>query len=296
MASPRTQSALRISRQGAIWKGAFRAMASPCEVLIDGGSRTEATRVMHAVAAEARRIEQKFSRYRADSVVARIHQVDGERQRLDPETAQLIDASADAWELSAGAFDITSGVLREVWTFDGSDSVPSKEAVSRIMSRVGWDQVTWEAPWLQLPAGMQIDFGGIGKEYAVDRALAIAMARTDRPTLVNFGGDVRVNGPLRGGQPWRVGVDDHRTPPLMLLSGALASSGDTHRFLLKDGVRYSHILDARTGWPVRGAPRRITVAADTCLEAGLWATLATLRGTGAGDWLASNRRTYAIPA
>lgn len=74
---------------------------------------------------------------------------------------------------------------------------------------------------------------------------------------------------------------------LSLAAGALATSGDARRFLLKDGVRYGHILDPRTGWPVRGAPRSVTVAAPTCTEAGVLATLAMLQGREARAWLAA---------
>ncbi len=107
--------------------------------------------------------------------------------------------------------------------------------------------------------------------------------------LVNFGGDLCANAPP-GPQPWQVGVEGlarAQQPALVLeLSrGALATSGDTHRFLLRDGVRYGHVLDPRTGWPVRGAPRSVTVAAATCIEAGTLSTLALLQGENAEAFL-----------
>jgi thiamine biosynthesis lipoprotein len=136
---------------------------------------------------------------------------------------------------------------------------------------------------------MEIDFGGIGKEYAVDRAYDLLLARCPVPFLVNFGGDLRVSRPLPHG-PWKVGIerpDSDRQAAMMLEVeyGALATSGDSQRFLRKDGIRYGHILDPRTGWPVPDAPRSVTVAASSCTEAGLLSTLAVLKGTGAADFL-----------
>jgi FAD:protein FMN transferase len=137
---------------------------------------------------------------------------------------------------------------------------------------------------------LEIDFGGLAKEYAVDRALAEARMVAGAPMLVNFGGDLAVSGPRANGQRWHVAIasvekEDDMAALLDLRQGGLATSGDAQRYLLKDGVRYSHILDPRTGWPVTGAPRSVTVAAASCVEAGLTATLAMLQGPGAEKFL-----------
>jgi thiamine biosynthesis lipoprotein len=137
---------------------------------------------------------------------------------------------------------------------------------------------------------MEIDFGGIGKEYAVDLAVAAAAAISDAPVLVNFGGDLAATGAQRDGRAWRVGVEgesrSHIPWTLELAGGALATSGDTHRFITQDGRRRPHILDPRSGEPVLHAPHSITVAAATCVEAGMWCTLAMLEGAGAEEFLA----------
>ena len=106
---------------------------------------------------------------------------------------------------------------------------------------------------------MELDFGGIGKEYAVDRALALVVAQFDGAALVNFGGDMAANRAPPAG-PWQVGVErpgQHGEARLLLdfERGGLATSGDTHRFIEHEGRRYSHILDVRTGYPV--AMRRV---------------------------------------
>lgn len=268
----------------------FQAMACDCEVRIETDDLDLVRRLGQVAEHEARRIEAKFSRYRADSVIGRINTSGGRPIAVDDETASLLDYAADCHRLSGGLFDVTSGVLRRVWRFDGSDRVPSAEAVRALKPLIGWRRVRWRRPHITLPAGMEIDFGGLGKEYAVDRALEALRGQSALPALVNFGGDLRVTGPRGDGEGWRVVMDsagsgDDPAALLVLASGALTTSGDARRFLLKDGVRYSHILDPRTGWPVKDPPSAITVAAPTCLEAGLLSTLAMLQGRQAEAFL-----------
>jgi thiamine biosynthesis lipoprotein len=200
--------------------------------------------------------------------------------------------------MSDGMFDITSGVLRRAWTFDGSNRVPSEAAVRELLERVGWHRVHWADRTLCMPGGMEIDLGGVGKEYAVDRAAGLLSLESDRPFLVNFGGDIYAKGPRRDGRPWAVGIDDpDRTGRAVLYRidltiGGLATSGDARRFVVRNGRRLGHILNPRTGWPVEGAPRAVTVLAETCLEAGSLSTLAFLRGPGARVFLEEQGVTF----
>ena len=268
-------------------------MGSPCELIADTSTRAQAEILVKIAAAEAWRVEDKFSRYRSGNIVDRINTSDGMPVIVDDETARLIDFAATLYATSGGLFDITSGVLRRAWTFDGSDCVPGADTVAAILANVGWHKAEWKAPVLKLPRGMQIDFGGIGKEYAVDRAAGLLSARSDVPCLVSFGGDLAVTHPPRHRQGWLVGVESLQgsSAPaaglIRLAAGALATSGDSHRYLCRGGVRYPHILDPRTGWPVRDAPASVTVAADTCVQAGTYCTLAMLQGAGAEAFLAS---------
>ncbi len=280
-----------LRRDGDTFVGRFVAMASPCEVLVDTDSRPLARRALAIAADEAQRIERKFSRYRSDSVVARINASNGEAVDVDDETANLLDYAAECHALSEGSFDVTSGVLRRVWTFDGGERVPDPQAVAGVLAHVGWSRVAWARPRITLERGMEIDLGGIGKEYAVDRAAGRVGAELDAPVLVNFGGDLFASGPRRGGRAWIVGVDDpERTgsaAPLRIEieRGGLATSGDARRFVRWQGRRLGHILDPRTGWPVADAPAAVTVLAGTCLEAGTLATLAILHGSRARTFL-----------
>jgi thiamine biosynthesis lipoprotein len=282
---------MELIRTGDSYVGRFTAMAGPCEILVDTDDREDARAAARIAEAEAQRVERTFSRYRTDNVVHRINGAGGRPVVVDEETAQLIDYAAACHEMSDGMFDITSGVLRRVWRFDGGDRVPSESAVREVLAQVGWGRVTWKDRTLTMPAGMEIDLGGVGKEYAVDRAASLVAAAIGAPFLVNFGGDLFASGPRRGGRAWGVGLDDpERTGQgalyrIDLPRGGLATSGDARRFVLHQGRRLGHILNPKTGWPIEGAPRSVTVVAATCVEAGTLSTLAYLKGPGARGFL-----------
>lgn len=279
-----------LERCDGYWRGRFRAMASPCEVLLETESESEAAALTRAAAREAWRIERKFSRYRTDNVIHAINNSNGGPVEVDAETARLLDFAERCHRLSDGLFDVTSGILRKAWTFDGSDRLPAEGEIRELLKHIGWEKTDWSPPRFTLPAGMQIDLGGIGKEYAVDRVAALLGSRQAGAVLVNFGGDLCASGPRRDRRPWLTGIENPEQPEaaagaLELWQGGLATSGDSRRYLYKDGRRYSHILNPKTGWPVEDAPRSVTVAAPTCTEAGMLASLASLRGRGAESFL-----------
>jgi thiamine biosynthesis lipoprotein len=267
----------------------FNAMASHCEVLLRAAHLAIARDLGECAAEEAWRIEEKYSRYRSDSIISYLHEHPGIAIKVDEETASLLDFAQRCYRISDGMFDITSGILRRAWTFDGSNRVPEPKAIEALLPFIGFEKLKWQSPIIEVPAGMELDFGGIGKEYAVDRAYELLAKKGSGPFLVNFGGDLRVSGPPPTGS-WQVGIErpDAQQQASLILHlerGALATSGDSKRFVLRDGVRYGHVLDPRTGWPVQHAPRSVTVAASSCTEAGMLATLAMLHGARAREFL-----------
>lgn len=280
-----------LSQRGRFWVGEFRAMASPCEVHVEHVSKQVSIGLIKLVMQEAQRIEKVFSRYLQDNVVWAINNSAGRAVEVDEEMGRMFDFAQSCFDISEGLFDITSGVLREAWHFDGSDNIPSQTLIDSLLPRIGWSKVQWVAPLFTLPKGMQIDLGGIGKEYAVDRSVAlINAAAADVPCLVNYGGDLRANRPPVSKPEWGVGIEaakpgEQTSLSLQLYRGALTSSGDAQRYLMKDGVRYGHVLNPLTGWPVVDAPASVTVAGDSCLQAGILSTLAILKGSQAESFL-----------
>lgn len=272
----------------------FDAMASPCEILLESDDKKRVEQIAQHVCQETWRIENKYSRYKPSSLCSKINLSAGKNITIDDETYQLLSFAEQCYNLSEGRFDITSGVLRKAWHFDGSDNIPNTKQIEQIMPHIGWEKVHFNQQHIHLPQGMEIDFGGIGKEYAVDKAIQVIQAQTNSPALVNFGGDLAVTKPRDSGQPWQVGIDliGLKNKPHVVIAfhqGAIATSGDANRFLLKNNKRYSHILNPKTGWPVENAPSSVTVAANTCVNAGIVATLAMLQGEQAETFLQENQ-------
>lgn len=278
---------------------AFGAMASTCEVRLAAADEDEARRLAQFAIDEVHRIEIKYSRYRPDSIVSRINAAAGQDGvDCDDETAALFGYADTLYAASNGLFDITSGVLRRAWNFR-EPRIPSDAQLQPLLALIGWDGVHWQAgdKRIALPrTGMEIDFGGFGKEYAADRAAAILVEQGVRHGYVNLGGDMRIVGPQPDGTAWIIGIQDPRqhdktVAAIPVESGALTTSGDYERFFDLDGRRYCHILDPRTGMPVQ-TWRSVSVLAPLAVAAGSHTTIAMLKGDGALDFLDQSGLAY----
>jgi thiamine biosynthesis lipoprotein len=255
---------------------------------VDDRGRARAERIARAAEGEARRIEHKFSRYRDSSVVSEINRAAGRAPvAVDRETENLVRSALDLSAATGGRFDPTVGVLRCAWDFKAG-KVPGDEEIAELLPLVDASAISVRdgTVFLERP-GMEIDLGGVGKEYAVDRAAQLLRDEGIRSAIVNFAGDVRTVGGRGDGRPWSVGVVDPRDPSRCRFAvravgdAGVATSGDYERCFMKDGVRYHHILDATTGWPARGL-RSATAVAATAFLAGRFATAAFLLGPDAG--------------
>jgi FAD:protein FMN transferase len=276
----------------------FTAMASACEIHLAGTDAGRSRAAAERAAAEVTRIETKYSRYRDDSVVSRINAAAGNGfdVAIDAETSSLLDFAAQLHSQSGGLFDITSGVLRRAWNFRAG-TPPTAKQVNALLPLVGWGRVQRGEHSIALPRkGMQLDFGGFGKEYAADRAAALLLNEGHRHGWVNLGGDIRVLGPRGDGTPWRFGIQHPRVEGttianVELAGGALATSGDYERYFIHEGVRYCHVLDPRSGWPV-STWQSLSVALPACVAAGALTTIAMLRGSEALAFLEQQQAPY----
>jgi thiamine biosynthesis lipoprotein len=274
-----------------LYRFPFAAMGSRCEVRLYAAAEERAASGARTAIADVLRLEAKYSRYRDDSVTAAVNRVAtiGGAVEVDAETATLLDYAATCYTQSDGLFDLTSGVLRAAWG-PQCRTLPDARALASLLARVGWNKLCWEAPRLAFSVpGMEIDFGGVVKEYAADRAATLCTEAGFRHGLVDLGGDIKVIGPHPDGSPWVVGIQHPRVPDavmatLDLFHGAVATSGDYERFVEIDGRRYSHIVSPRTGMPVRGLAGASVVAPE-CVVAGSAATIAMLMEQRGPEWL-----------
>lgn len=278
----------------------FSAMGGPCEVQFSTAQAAHAAAVQAAAQAEVQRIEWAYSRYRTDSVISRINAAAGvDWTECDAETLHLLELCDRLYRHSAGLFDATSGVLRRAWNFHpGQAHVPSDAELAALLPLVGWQRLLrrGNAVMLEQP-GMQLDFGGVGKEYAADRVAQVLQSLDVRHGLVNLAGDLRVWGGRPDGSPWRLGIQHPRQPGAVLAEiplheGALATSGDYERCLIDaQGKRHCHILHPATGRSAQGW-QSITTVAPLAVVAGGLSTIAMLQGAAALPWLQSQGVSY----
>jgi len=293
---------INFETKGSMIMGHFHAMANPCLIIIEHQSINKKIdlikKSMFQMAAEVWRIEQKYSRYLENSALSKINNANGAKVPIDPETYQLLNVADILWQESNGMFDISSGVFRKIWTFDNQQNIPSQTEIDSVLEYVGWDRIKLDKESLQLEQNMQIDFGGIGKEYAADRCASLAPESLGKSVLVNLGGDVVAKGPRNNLLNWDVGIESKSGRKVWknvpLGSGAIATSGDVYKSITYKGKRYSHIINALTGYPTLEAPSTISVAAPNCVEAGMLSTLAMLQGENAENFLEDSGRPHWI--
>ena len=269
----------------------FQAMGCPCEIQLFTDIPETALQIGNSAISEIQRLEAKYSRYRSDSFLSQINQAaaTGSKLKVDEETASLLDYAQTCHEQSDGLFDVTSGILRRIWRFE-AHQLPDSQQIKKTLKRIGWHKLRWRAPLLSFSiVGMELDFGGIVKEYAADRIAALCRQRGATAGFVNLGGDIALIGPRPDGLDWRIGIQHPRheanvLATVSLKTGAVASSGDYQRFMLVNGERFSHVFNPLTGWPVRHLAA-VSVISQFCVVAGSAATIAMLKEEQGPAWL-----------
>ncbi len=265
----------------------FAAMGCPCVVAIEGLDARRASIVANIAQREVDRLDRKYSHYRDDSELARWHAAWPNAVLIDDESQALLQLAAVLHADSGGRFDITAAPLTRLW--DGKcGRMPTPEEIEAARRHVGFTRLIIDGARLSLPsAEARIEFGGLVKEYAADRAAELCRQAGAHHGIVDLGGDIAVIGPHADGAPWRIGIRNPNAPAaaiadIELASGGLATSGDYERCLVVDGKRYSHIVDPTSGWPVAGFSS-VSVSAPSTLIAGAACTTAMLLGLKAGS-------------
>jgi thiamine biosynthesis lipoprotein len=270
-------------------------MGTLLEIRVVKGKRS-AEEVEHAIDAafeSVRRVDSLMSNYKEDSEVSRINRhAAQEPVTVSPETAEAIGKALELGSESNGAFDITVLPLLEIWGFakDREKTVPSQEQIDEKLQLVGYEllDLNHAKGTVKLKTeGVGIDLSGIAKGYAADRAIKALSDHGVDSAIINAGGDIYCLGVKNADKGWRVGVTDPTTDNgllgyVELRDKAIATSGDYRNYFVADGVRYSHILDPRTGRPRPYGPHSVTVIAGSCTEADALATAVFVLGRDEG--------------
>ncbi|HUE86321.1 MAG TPA: FAD:protein FMN transferase [Vicinamibacterales bacterium] len=271
---------------------AHRTMGSEVRVTVWTAQESVAYDAFDAVFAEFDRLDALLSIWKPGSDVLRINAGAGQAPvAVSPETIEILQAAQRVSVWTDGKFDITFGALSDVWRFDHDQDnrVPGAVEIAARLPLVDHRRVVVDAgagtAFVEV-AGMRIHLGGIGKGYAVDRAVALLRVYGIRDFMVQFGGDLYVSG-QPGDGPWRLGINDPRGAPdesfatIDLRDATFSTSGDYERFFIADGVRYHHLLDPETGHPARDS-RSVTIVAASAMVADALSTGVFIMGAHKG--------------
>ena len=240
--------------------------------------------------------EARYSRFIPESLVSQINQAAGKNwTEVDEETDRIFALCHELVFLTRGAFDPTALPLIRLWNWKASPPViPTDEQIRAAKELVGWSKIQRRKGAIFLPqAGMSLDLGGVGKEYAVDRVTQLAAQHGIANVLVDFGQDLCMRGAPAGKPAWHIGLEDPANPGkcwtgLAIKDKAVATSGDYLRNFTINGRRYGHIIDPRSGYPVDNGCRAVSVIAPTCTIAGILSTTAFILGPTEGLNLIGN--------
>jgi thiamine biosynthesis lipoprotein len=200
----------------------------------------------------------------------------GSRDYAAPRVRALFTQAQGVFLRSRGCFDISVGALSRLWGFHSEDRrLPEPEEIQEALRFVGLDKIGIRPDRLEVPEGMELDWGAIAKGYGIDLAARALIDLGVQRGFINAGGDIFCWGTNPRGQPWQVGIKHPRgggfLGVLSLTGQGAATTGDYQRFFMQDGVRYHHVFDPRTGRPARGK-QSVTVAGP---EASLCDALST---------------------
>jgi thiamine biosynthesis lipoprotein len=286
----RVRETLHVESRGGFHQLTCRAMSTPVRICFYQENVALAADFERMIVEWIATFEARYSRFIPQSIIGQINATAGGGwMQVDAETEELLALCDQMYLLTRGVFDAAALPLLKLWDWKASPPrVPDANAVALAASLCGWDKIHRSHRGIQLPlAGMGIDLGGVGKEYAVDQVLNLARQRGMSDILVDIGQDVRVSGQSPGKDAWYIGLEEPDDPGkcwacVRLTDHAVATSGDYFRSFTRDGRRFGHILDPRTGEPVSNGCQAVTVIAPTCVTAGILSTAAFILGPEEG--------------
>jgi len=249
----------------------FEAMTTPCEVLLYHDSKSVADALAKSILEEAKRLEKKYNYFDSSSLLSKLNT--REEDALDTETKNLLQSAKKYYLETDKTFDITIATLKNLY-HDKQDKKNLKKQKEALLPYVGCEHFSIKKNRLFFDnKHTKIDFGGLVKEYAVDRAIMIVKKKKIHAALVNFGGDIYALGLKPNGDKFKIGITDpHKRDEhchfIELSNQALTTSASYERSIMIEGESYSHILS-------KNAPQKVssvTVVSNSCVESGVYST------------------------
>ncbi|MBD45577.1 MAG: thiamine biosynthesis protein ApbE [Flavobacteriaceae bacterium] len=237
-------------------------MGSRFDITVVASNEKEGNEYIDSAIFEITRIEKLISSWDLNSETSSINKHSGIKPiKVDKELFDLIERSIAISTLTNGAFDISYASMDRIWNYDGSmRKMPSDEEISNSIKKVGYQNISIDKEaqtvFLKLK-GMKIGFGAIGKGYAADKAKALLIEKGVKAGIINASGDLNAWGKQADGSDWMVAITNPLNKNkvfswLPINDSAIVTSGNYEKFISFDGIRYSHIIDPRTGYPSTG--------------------------------------------
>lgn len=245
-----------------IYKRTLKLMGSKFEITVIAGNKAEADEFIDLAVAEIVRIEKLISSWDPNSQTSEINRNAGLKAvTVDRELFSFIQRAIKISEITDGAFDISYASMDRIWKFDGSmNEMPSEEEIKASVAKVGYKNILLDeknSTVFLKNSGMKIGFGAIGKGYAADKAKDLLLSKGVPGGIINASGDMNTWGKQPDGREWMVAITNPMNKNkafalLPLREGAVVTSGDYEKFVQFNGVRYSHIINPKTGYPATG--------------------------------------------
>ena len=237
-------------------------MGSRFDITVVASNEKEGNEYIDSAIFEIARIEKLISSWDVNSETSLINKLSGIKPiKVDKELFDLIERSIAISTLTNGAFDISYASMDRIWNYDGSmREMPSEEKISNSIKKVGYQNIIIDKEaqtvFLKLK-GMKIGFGAIGKGYAADKAKALLIEKGVKAGIINASGDLNAWGKQANGRDWMVAITNPLNKNkvfswLPINDSAIVTSGNYEKFISFNGIRYSHIIDPRTGYPSTG--------------------------------------------
>ena len=242
-------------------------------------------------------INDSMSTYQRDSEISRFNDLEQEGQffEISNDFVNVMKMAQTIFELSDGAWDGTVKPLVDLWGFGRAGqrrATPQKQEVAALLNNIGFEYIEMSpnASLLKKRRSVTLDLSSIAKGYGVDQVAEIVYKAGFRDYLVEIGGEIIASGKRKDGKLWRIGINRPRKDAAFdevykvidLHNKAFATSGDYRNFFEVKGVRYSHVIDPRTGYPVSNGVVSVSIIADNCTLADGLATAVMVMGTEKG--------------
>lgn len=272
-------------------KRTLMLMGSRCEITIVAEEKEKAERYIDTVIAEITRIENLISDWKPETQISQVNRSAGIAPvKVDREVLELTERALNFSEITNGAFDISFAAMERIWKFDGSmTEMPSPETVKKSVEKVGYKNIIVDREKSTIflkEKGMKIGFGALGEGYAADRCKMLMMQKGVKAGIINGSGDMNTWGSQPNGKPWMVAITnpldrDNDFKPFPLKLPAIVTSGSYEKLAMINGIRYSHIINPKTGYPASGLCS-VTVMGESAEKANAFSTSVMVLGKDAG--------------